>query len=78
MAPELAKLCGSHQPSIINSTDNQLFVKLRTDSSVSAGGFLASYTSGMTTHTLRILIRALTYYPVTTLASFNYKFSVLK
>ncbi|XP_015810319.3 cubilin [Nothobranchius furzeri] len=44
-APELAKLCGAELPSTINSSRNQLFVKLRTDSSVNAGGFLASYSS---------------------------------
>ncbi|TNN61134.1 Cubilin [Liparis tanakae] len=47
-APELAKLCGSQTPSSINSSSNQLYVKLRTDSSVSTGGFLASYTSDCT------------------------------
>uniref|UniRef100_A0A3Q3W0B5 Cubilin n=1 Tax=Mola mola TaxID=94237 RepID=A0A3Q3W0B5_MOLML len=44
-SPELARLCGSQPPTTINSTGNQLYVKLRTDISVSAGGFLASYTS---------------------------------
>ncbi|XP_034427678.1 cubilin [Hippoglossus hippoglossus] len=44
-APELAKLCGNQLPSIINSSTNQLYIKLRTDSSISSGGFLASYTS---------------------------------
>ncbi|XP_029134023.2 cubilin [Labrus bergylta] len=44
-APELARLCGSQAPVPINSSSNQLYVKLRTDSSVSTGGFLASYTS---------------------------------
>ncbi|XP_045916959.1 cubilin [Micropterus dolomieu] len=44
-APQLAKLCGSQPPSTIRSSSNQLYIKLRTDSSVSAGGFLASYTS---------------------------------
>uniref|UniRef100_A0AAX7VLU9 Cubilin n=1 Tax=Astatotilapia calliptera TaxID=8154 RepID=A0AAX7VLU9_ASTCA len=44
-APQLAKLCGSDLPSTINSSSNELYVKLRTDSSVNAGGFLASYTS---------------------------------
>uniref|UniRef100_A0A673AMU3 Cubilin n=1 Tax=Sphaeramia orbicularis TaxID=375764 RepID=A0A673AMU3_9TELE len=42
---ELVRLCGNQVPSPIHSSTNQLFVKLRTDSSVSAGGFLASYTS---------------------------------
>ncbi|KAG7219563.1 hypothetical protein INR49_018990 [Caranx melampygus] len=44
-APEVARLCGSQQPSSINSSSNELFIKLRTDSSVSAGGFMASYNS---------------------------------
>lgn len=44
-APQLARLCGSQQPSTINSTGNQLYVKLRTDGSVAAGGFLASYST---------------------------------
>ncbi|XP_068160694.1 cubilin [Antennarius striatus] len=44
-APELARLCGNQQPSAINSSGNQLYIKLRTDGSISAGGFLASYTS---------------------------------
>lgn len=43
--PELAKLCGSQLPSTINSSSNQLYVKLRTDNSINTGGFLASYTS---------------------------------
>uniref|UniRef100_A0A674N4D4 CUB domain-containing protein n=1 Tax=Takifugu rubripes TaxID=31033 RepID=A0A674N4D4_TAKRU len=42
----LGRLCGSQQPSTINSTGNQLYIKLRTDSSVAAGGFLASYSTG--------------------------------
>ncbi|XP_076027535.1 cubilin [Genypterus blacodes] len=44
-APELAHLCGSQMPETINSSSRELYVKLRTDSSVSTGGFLASYTS---------------------------------
>lgn len=44
-APQLARLCGSQQPSPVNSTGNQLYVKLRTDSSVATGGFLASYST---------------------------------
>ncbi|XP_041824165.1 cubilin [Melanotaenia boesemani] len=44
-APELARLCGSELPSSINSSNNQLYVKLRTDSSVNAGGFIGSYSS---------------------------------
>lgn len=44
-APQLAKLCGNQLPSTINSSRNELYIKLRTDSSVSTGGFLASYTT---------------------------------
>ncbi|KAM3593822.1 uncharacterized protein V6R79_022582 [Siganus canaliculatus] len=44
-APLLSKLCGRQPPNTISSSSNQLYVKLRTDSSVSAGGFVASYTS---------------------------------
>ncbi|XP_074549445.1 cubilin [Halichoeres trimaculatus] len=44
-APELARLCGNQMPVPINSSSNQLYIKLRTDSSISAGGFVASYTS---------------------------------
>uniref|UniRef100_A0A671XF34 Cubilin n=1 Tax=Sparus aurata TaxID=8175 RepID=A0A671XF34_SPAAU len=43
--PEIAKLCGTGLPSTISSSSNQLYVKLRTDSVVNAGGFFASYTS---------------------------------
>ncbi|XP_070842448.1 cubilin [Chaetodon trifascialis] len=44
-APELAKLCGGQLPNTISSSSNQLYIKLRTDSSISTGGFLASYIS---------------------------------
>ncbi|KAF6722152.1 Cubilin [Oryzias melastigma] len=44
-APLLAKLCGAELPSSINSSSHQLYIKLRTDSSVNTGGFLASYMS---------------------------------
>lgn len=44
-AHELAKLCGNQLPAPINSTKEHLFVKLRTDSVISAGGFVASYIS---------------------------------
>uniref|UniRef100_A0A3B5L191 Cubilin n=1 Tax=Xiphophorus couchianus TaxID=32473 RepID=A0A3B5L191_9TELE len=44
-APELAKLCGTELPRPINSSRNQLYIKLRTDSSVNTGGFLAFYTT---------------------------------
>ncbi|XP_061094184.1 cubilin [Conger conger] len=43
-APVLAKLCGDVIPPVINSTREQMYIKLRTDNSVGAGGFLASYT----------------------------------
>lgn len=43
-APVLAKLCGAVTPPVINSTREQMYVKLRTDSTIGAGGFLASYT----------------------------------
>ncbi|XP_014830968.1 PREDICTED: cubilin, partial [Poecilia mexicana] len=42
-APELAKLCGTELPRPINSSSNQLYIKLRTDSSVNTGGFIAFY-----------------------------------
>uniref|UniRef100_A0A671XF39 Cubilin n=1 Tax=Sparus aurata TaxID=8175 RepID=A0A671XF39_SPAAU len=48
--PEIAKLCGTGLPSTISSSSNQLYVKLRTDSVVNAGGFFASYTSSTKTH----------------------------
>ncbi|XP_028815099.1 cubilin [Denticeps clupeoides] len=44
-APELARLCGNQAPPTIYSSREQLYVKLRTDSTVSAGGFVASYMS---------------------------------
>ncbi|RVE59186.1 hypothetical protein OJAV_G00201620 [Oryzias javanicus] len=44
-APLLAKLCGTEPPRSINSSSHQLYIKLRTDSSVNTGGFLASYIS---------------------------------
>ncbi|CAM9270170.1 unnamed protein product, partial [Lampetra planeri] len=44
-ALELARLCGSQSPRTINSSSHQLYIKLRTDSSISTGGFLASYTT---------------------------------
>uniref|UniRef100_A0A8C6WU56 CUB domain-containing protein n=1 Tax=Neogobius melanostomus TaxID=47308 RepID=A0A8C6WU56_9GOBI len=48
-ATQLAQLCGSQPPSPIGSSSNQLYVKLRTDSSVSAGGFLAKPQDGSRT-----------------------------
>lgn len=44
-APELAKLCGNQLPAPINSSKEHLYIKLRTDSIISAGGFVASYVS---------------------------------
>lgn len=46
-APEIARLCGIQPPTTINSSSHELYIKLRTDNSVNAGGFLASYTSSM-------------------------------
>uniref|UniRef100_A0A672HTS6 Cubilin (intrinsic factor-cobalamin receptor) n=1 Tax=Salarias fasciatus TaxID=181472 RepID=A0A672HTS6_SALFA len=51
-APEVARLCGSQPPSVINSLSNQLYIKLRTDSTVNMGGFLASYTTKCTNVTI--------------------------
>ncbi|XP_029444624.1 cubilin [Rhinatrema bivittatum] len=42
-APLLAKLCGTEVPAPIRSTVSSLFVKLRTDSFLAYGGFLATY-----------------------------------
>ncbi|XP_066539114.1 cubilin [Hoplias malabaricus] len=44
-ARELAKLCGNQIPSPITSSKEHLYVKLRTDSVINAGGFVASYIS---------------------------------
>ncbi|KAM6900418.1 cubilin [Xenentodon cancila] len=44
-ASQLAKLCGSQLPGTINSSSHHLYVKLRTDGSISTGGFLATYTT---------------------------------
>ncbi|XP_030624670.1 LOW QUALITY PROTEIN: cubilin [Chanos chanos] len=44
-ARQLARLCGDELPAPITSTKNQLYIKLRTDGSVNAGGFMASYRS---------------------------------
>ncbi|XP_019897556.2 cubilin [Esox lucius] len=44
-APQLANLCGNQVPAPIDSRGNHLYVKLRTDSVISAGGFVATYTS---------------------------------
>lgn len=44
-ALQLAKLCGNQLPAPINSSKEHLYVKLRTDSVISAGGFVASYIS---------------------------------
>uniref|UniRef100_A0A3P8SX64 Cubilin n=1 Tax=Amphiprion percula TaxID=161767 RepID=A0A3P8SX64_AMPPE len=45
--PELAKLCGNQLPSAINSSSNELYLKLRADHTVGTGGFLASYTTNI-------------------------------
>ncbi|XP_063063043.1 cubilin [Engraulis encrasicolus] len=42
-ARKLAHLCGTTLPAPIDASQEQLYIKLRTDSSVSAGGFLATY-----------------------------------
>uniref|UniRef100_A0A4W4F6Q8 Cubilin n=1 Tax=Electrophorus electricus TaxID=8005 RepID=A0A4W4F6Q8_ELEEL len=42
-ARQLAKLCGNQIPDAIGSSKEHLYVKLRTDSIISAGGFVASY-----------------------------------
>ncbi|XP_062900253.1 cubilin isoform X2 [Mobula hypostoma] len=39
----LAKLCGNQTPSPILSSKNNMYIKLQTDSSVTAGGFFAKY-----------------------------------
>ncbi|KAG7279659.1 hypothetical protein CRUP_025762 [Coryphaenoides rupestris] len=44
-APQLAKLCGSVLPETLNASSGAMYVKLRTDNHISAGGFLASYTT---------------------------------
>ncbi|KAI4871253.1 hypothetical protein NFI96_019773 [Prochilodus magdalenae] len=44
-ARQLAKLCGNQIPNTINSTRENMYVKLRTDGVVNAGGFVATYTS---------------------------------
>ncbi|KAM6953504.1 cubilin [Aplochiton taeniatus] len=44
-AAQLAKLCGNVVPTPITSSMSNLYVKLRTDGSINAGGFLASYTT---------------------------------
>uniref|UniRef100_UPI00398F64EE cubilin n=1 Tax=Pristiophorus japonicus TaxID=55135 RepID=UPI00398F64EE len=40
----LARLCGNQMPAPILSSRNNMYIKLRTDSSVTAGGFFAKYT----------------------------------
>ncbi|XP_066579431.1 cubilin [Amia ocellicauda] len=42
-ATPLAKLCGTAIPTPIRSSRENLYIKLRTDNSIVAGGFLASY-----------------------------------
>ncbi|KAL8573023.1 hypothetical protein ACOMHN_010453 [Nucella lapillus] len=41
----LARLCGSQTPAVITSSGNQLFLKFRTDGSISGVGFRASWTT---------------------------------
>ncbi|XP_041372182.1 cubilin-like [Gigantopelta aegis] len=47
-SPELVKHCGTAlpSPSIYRSTSNQLYIRMRTDVSVSAKGFKANYITG--------------------------------
>uniref|UniRef100_A0A8C4TM96 CUB domain-containing protein n=1 Tax=Erpetoichthys calabaricus TaxID=27687 RepID=A0A8C4TM96_ERPCA len=42
-SPLLAKLCGNQIPAPIRSSRENLYVKLRTDASIGAGGFVAVY-----------------------------------
>uniref|UniRef100_A0A8C4TP22 CUB domain-containing protein n=1 Tax=Erpetoichthys calabaricus TaxID=27687 RepID=A0A8C4TP22_ERPCA len=45
-SPLLAKLCGNQIPAPIRSSRENLYVKLRTDASIGAGGFVAVYSQG--------------------------------
>lgn len=47
--PEMARVCGSSlpSPSLYRSSTNSMFVKMRTDSSVSGRGFKANFSAGM-------------------------------
>uniref|UniRef100_A0A673MBN3 CUB domain-containing protein n=1 Tax=Sinocyclocheilus rhinocerous TaxID=307959 RepID=A0A673MBN3_9TELE len=42
-APQMAKLCGNEIPAPISSSRQNMYVKLRTDSIIHTGGFLATY-----------------------------------
>ncbi|XP_016093659.1 cubilin [Sinocyclocheilus grahami] len=42
-SPEVAKLCGNQIPPPISSSRDNMYVKLRTDSIIHTGGFLANY-----------------------------------
>ncbi|KTF87440.1 hypothetical protein cypCar_00025640 [Cyprinus carpio] len=42
-APQMAKLCGNEIPAPISSSQQNMYVKLRTDSIIHTGGFLATY-----------------------------------
>uniref|UniRef100_A0A3B5AXX3 Cubilin n=1 Tax=Stegastes partitus TaxID=144197 RepID=A0A3B5AXX3_9TELE len=61
-APGLATLCGNQLPAAISSSGHQLYLKLRTDSTVSTGGFVASYISSRNTHTADVVRLQLRYY----------------
>ena len=43
--PSLGRFCGSIYPAFVDSTDNEMLVRFRTDNSVVKTGFKASYTS---------------------------------
>lgn len=45
-AKQLGKFCGNQIPQLINSSGDSVYIKLRTDSSVHGGGFLANYKQG--------------------------------
>uniref|UniRef100_A0A8C9LFB5 Cubilin n=1 Tax=Pavo cristatus TaxID=9049 RepID=A0A8C9LFB5_PAVCR len=42
-AKQLGKFCGNQIPQLISSSGDSVYIKLRTDSSVHGGGFLANY-----------------------------------
>ncbi|CAL1576609.1 unnamed protein product [Knipowitschia caucasica] len=77
-APQLAHLCGSDVPSPISASGNQLYVKLRTDSSVNAGGFIAHYSTNCSAQRIqnqyRGLLESLNFpneYPINTYCSWT-------
>lgn len=45
-AKQLGKFCGNQIPPLIHSSGDSVYVKLRTDSSLRGGGFLAKYKQG--------------------------------